>query len=187
MRSVATAPLILSHWYGSLSLGKTKTISTTCVLQKSQSHQLHFGCLFVAAVQMSGGVCQPLCRKKKKRALWELVGQVWLLSNLWRNGMNASDCWPIVEQSLVSLFKGTLYILCTNISQFFVHEHVSTSKHFSSAQSAHGTHIHCSVDAFPQNSGHASAVWQLHPKGRTNVFTRELFYCERRPYATDCS
>lgn len=134
-----------------------------------------------------GCVLATVQGKKKKRALRELVGQVRLLSNLWRNGMNASDCWPIVEQSHVSLFKVTLCILCANVSKFFVHEHMSTWKHFSPAQNTHRTHVHRSVDVFPQNSGHASTVWQLHPKGRTNVFTRELFYCERRPYNTDCS
>lgn len=190
MRWVTTAPLILSHWYGSLSLGRTKTISTTCLLQKCQSHQFPLW-VFVCGCCADewGCVCQPLCRGKKKKK--ELSGSLWDKCDYWvtceEMAWTPSDCWPIVEQSHVSLFKVTLCVLCANVSKFFVHEHMSTWKHFSPAQNAHRPHVHRSVDVFPQNSGHASTVWQLHPKGRTNVFTRELFYCERRPYNTDCS
>lgn len=161
MRSVATAPLILSHWHGSLSLGKTKTISTTCVLQKSQSHHLHFGCLFVAAVQMSGGVCQPLCRKKKKK---KLSGSLWDKCDYWvtceEMAWTQATVGPSWNKASSLYLKERLYILCTNISEFFctwTRVHVKTF--LSCAEHSRNTH--------PQNSGHARVrrLATLIPKG----------------------
>lgn len=144
-------------------------------------------CLWLLCRWVGGGGVSHCAGKKKE----ERSGSLWDKCDYWVTCEEMAWTQATVGPSwnkASSLYLKERYIFSAPTSpSSFVHEHVSTSKHFSSAQNTHGTHIHCSVDAFPRNSGHASAVWQLHPKGRTNVFTRELFYCERRPYDADCS